>query len=101
MTTAIEYTLETYQKPDTGRWYWLIRQPATGKVLETGHNDYPTEDECREQGAPFIGDWFAGYMSDDRPPAKNMDEWSARAMEGQQRMTADENYRKAIGRRIF
>lgn len=100
MTTTLEYSLETYQKDD-GLWYWLIRKTDTGKLLEKGNHGSPTEQDCRDSGAPFIGDWFAGYMSEENPPVKDTEEWLKNACEGQQRMSTDEGYCKAITRRGF
>lgn len=68
MTTTLDFSLETHQK-DNGRWYWLIRHIATGRVLENDHHGSATEQECRDEGAPFIGDWYAGHMRVEVPPA--------------------------------
>jgi len=68
MTTTLEFRLEAHQK-DNGRWYWLIRHEPTGKVLENDRHGSNTEQECRDEGAPYIGDWYADHMSIEAPPA--------------------------------
>ena len=101
MTTTLEFRLEAHQK-DNGRWYWLIRHEPTGKVLENDRHGSNTEQECRDEGAPYIGDWYAGHRSIEAPPAsKDTEEWMQRTTKGHRRMTADEGYRKAISRRGF
>lgn len=64
MNKPLEYTLEVQWKPvEDGIWYWQIRKTSTGKVVESSKDGFTTEEECRDQAAPFLGDWFAGYMA--------------------------------------
>jgi hypothetical protein len=64
MNKPLEYTLEVQWKPvEDGLWYWQIIRTSTGEVVESGKDGFTTEEECREQAAPFLGDWFAGHMN--------------------------------------
>lgn len=46
------------------RWALVLANyPKTVEVVESGKDGFTTEEECREQAAPFLGDWFAGHMN--------------------------------------
>ena len=64
MNKPLEYALEVEWKPvEDGLWYWRIRRTSTGEIVESSKDGFTTEEECREQAAPFLGDWFARYMA--------------------------------------
>lgn len=66
MNKPLEYTFEVQCKTDVspwGLWHWQIRRTSTGEIVESSKDEFTTEEECRDQGAPFFGDWFKGHMS--------------------------------------